>query len=398
MNILFHSFRAFAAAKLRQAKLWSIAFALVSAIAGLFYAEAKAQQVSDTRTTPPSTASARSPRAATSASPDNPPTPAPSDNIGIIEGDSIAVTGQMSVEVVHGQVKTVLRSGSDVRVKSGTARVDLVEGGLLTICGPAHLSLLKSASALTIALDSGTIHVHVRQQPIVTVYTAQIKAQPLSIGDEAQDLLVGFDTPGAMCVRANRGAVRIEQQLSGQSVVIPQSGDVLLVNGQLESLQTSSGRCACELGALNAPPEPQTEAPTEAPPQISQIASAEEVRKRTFDAKPMLPTPQAQQAAPKEAPIYQVIVPPLVYIANAKVQPEIDPAMIILVRRVRVRPTVIFQGRVLDEPPATMASATVPVAVKASAPAKPAAAPAPPNPSFVDRMRNYVHNLWSKNP
>jgi len=36
----------------------------------------------------------------------------------------------------------------------------------------------------------------------------------------------------------------------------------------------------------------------------------------------------------------------LVYDANAKVQPEFDPRMIVLVRRVRVRPTLIFQGRV----------------------------------------------------
>src|SRR5207245_6393642 len=59
------------------------------------------------------------------------------------------------------QVKTVLRSGGDVRVKSGTARIDLVEGGQISICGPAHLSVLKSGGSLTIALDTGTIHVHI---------------------------------------------------------------------------------------------------------------------------------------------------------------------------------------------------------------------------------------------
>jgi len=39
-------------------------------------------------------------------------------------------------------------------------------------------------------------------------------------------------------------------------------------------------------------------------------------------------------------------MPPLIYDANAKVQPEVDPKMIVLVRRVRVRPTLIFRGRV----------------------------------------------------
>jgi hypothetical protein len=103
-------------------------------------------------------------------------------------------------------VKTVLRSGSDVRVKSGTARIDLVEGGLITICGPAHLSILKAAGAVTVALDNGTVHIHIGQTPILTVYTPQIKAQPIAIGEAEQDLLVGFDTPGAMCVRAARCA------------------------------------------------------------------------------------------------------------------------------------------------------------------------------------------------
>jgi len=36
-----------------------------------------------------------------------------------------------------------------------------------------------------------------------------------------------------MCIRANRGAIRVEQQLTGQSVLIPQAGDVLLLNDSL---------------------------------------------------------------------------------------------------------------------------------------------------------------------
>jgi hypothetical protein len=333
----------------------------------------------------------------------------PGDSIGPIEGEAIAITGPMSVEVVHGQVKTVLRSGSDVRVKSGTARIDLVEGGVITICGPAHLSILKAGGAVTVALESGTIHAHLGQSPILTVYTPQIKAQPIPIGDAALDLLAGFDTPGAMCIRAGKGAVRLEQQLSGQSIVIPQMGDVLLSNGQLDSLQTSTGRCVCEVAPMNAPGEPETGTTsgasgtgTEAQPQVSQLATSEDLRKRTFDAKPNLPAPQPQKTAANEAPIYQVIAPPLVYIANAKTQPEFDPAMIILVRRVRVRPTVIFQGRVLDEPGGTAmstagASATVSdTAPRPAAAAKPSAKPIPAtNPSVVDRVKTFIQKLWT---
>src|SRR5438128_2368243 len=62
--------------------------------------------------------------------------------VGIIEGDAISVQGPMTVRVIDGQAKTILRSGGDVRVKSGRATIDLVEGGKIAVCGPAHFSVL----------------------------------------------------------------------------------------------------------------------------------------------------------------------------------------------------------------------------------------------------------------
>ena len=315
--------------------------------------------------------------AAAAARPDEPP----SDSVGIIDGEAIRVTGPMRVEVVHGQVKTILRSGGDVRVKSGAARIDLVEGGQISICGPAHLSVLKSGGSLTIALDTGTIHVHIEPEIALTIYTPQIQAQPVAIGDAPRDVLVGFDTPGAMCFRANRGAIRVEQQLTGQSVLIPQAGDVLLLNGQLDSLRTGAGRCACDLQAAKATPPPQ--------PEVGQLATAEEIRKQARDAKPNT-LPATVETPPTKEPVYQVFMPPLIYDANAKVQPEIDPKMIVLVRRVRVRPTLIFQGRV--EGVAVAALTPAPASAAAASASKPAA---PASDSFVDRVRNFVRKLWS---
>lgn len=307
-----------------------------------------------------------------------------SDSVGVIEGDSIAVSGRMNVEVVRGQVKTILRSGSDVRVKSGTARIDLVEGGQITICGPAHLSVLKAGAALTVALDSGTIHAHIEREPALTIYTPQVQAQTMPIGDGPQDVLVGFDTPGAMCVRANRGAVRLEQQLTGQSVIVPQAGDVLLLNGQIDGLRNTAGHCACEAQEAKAIPPP--------PPEISQIATAEEVRKNAANVKVGNLPAAVEKPAAKEEPIYQVFMPPLVYDASAKVQPEVDPKMIVLVRRVRVRPTLIFQGRVEGE--AVAAAIPAPPAPAASANSQKPSGPA--SDSFVDRVRNFVRKLWSR--
>src|SRR5690349_15924181 len=98
---------------------------------------------------------------------DNPP----ADAIGVIEGEAISIEGPMSVEVVRGQVKTVLRSGSDVHVKAGQARIDLVDGGQIMICGPAHFSMLKAGAAITLALDSGTIHAVVSAEVALNIYT-----------------------------------------------------------------------------------------------------------------------------------------------------------------------------------------------------------------------------------
>ena len=311
---------------------------------------------------------------------DNPP----GDSIGSIEGDSISVEGPMSVEVVHGQVKTVLRSGSDVHVNSGQARINLVVGGQITICGPAHFSLLQSGGALTVALDSGTIHAHIESQPALTVYTAQIQAHPLSIGGGGQDALVGLDVRGSMCIRAYRGAVRIEQQLTGQSVLIPQNGDVSLTNGQIETLRTSAGLCACELMPDLAAATTKTE--------ISTLATAEEARKHSAEQKSAAPQSKSatttQAAAQNEEPIYQVFLPPLRYDASAKVQPDYDPSLIVVVRRVRLRPTLIFQGKVEGDPVVAqnIQSAPKPATTQQSKPA---------DPSTWTRVRTYWKKLWS---
>ena len=309
---------------------------------------------------------------------DNPPPLG--DAVGGIEGESIAVEGPMSVEVVQGKVKTVLRSGSDVRVKAGQARIDLVEGGSITICGPAHLSLLKSGGSLTVALDTGTIHTHLQNDLPLTIYTAQIQAHPISIGNGPEDTLVGLDAFGAMCIRANKGAVRIEQQLTGQSVLVPQSGDVSLTNGQLESLHTSAGSCVCD---VLQPLQPTIST------EVSKLATPEELKKKPAEKKPAPPSTDPPAKTDKEEPVYQVFMPPLHYDANAKVQDDFDPNLIVLVRRVRVRPTLIFQGRVEGDP--VVAQSVFPANT-----AKPAAAQAKPaDDSTWNRVRTFFKKIWS---
>jgi hypothetical protein len=305
----------------------------------------------------------------------------PADTVGMIEGESISVEGPMSVEVVHGQVKTILRSGSNVHVKAGQARIDLVEGGQIAICGPAHFSVLKTGGAITLALDSGTIHAQIGAEVSLNVYTAQIQAHPISIGNGVEDLLVGLDSAGAMCIRANKGAVRIEQQLTGQSVIVPQSGDVTLANGQMESLRNSTGHCSCELQTVIPPMTTVTE--------VSRLATKEDIKKKAAEAKPPVSQENTQQTEQPDEPVYQIFMPPLHYDAKTKVQEDFDPNLIILVRRVRVRPTLIYQGRVEGDPVVAQNTAPTLGPKTQSTPQK------LPEESTWSRVRNYLRKLWS---
>jgi hypothetical protein len=306
---------------------------------------------------------------------DNPP----ADTIGVIEGEAISVEGPMTVEVVHGQVKTVLRSGSDVHVKAGQARIDLVDGGQIMICGPAHFSMFKAGGAITLALDSGTIHAVIGSEVSLNIYTPQIQARPISIGNGAEDVLVGLDSVGAMCIRANKGAVRLEQQLTGQTVLVPQTGDVSLTNGQIESLRAAAGHCVCAVQTVMKPMTPGTE--------LSQLASKDDIKKK--NAEPKSPQENSAPPAPSDEPVYQVFMPPLQYDAKAKVQAEFDPNLIILVRRVRVRPTLIFQGRVEGDPVVAHAGGPAPATKTQSTPQT------PPEVSTWTRVKTYFRKLWS---
>jgi hypothetical protein len=334
------------------------------------------------------------------AGPDNPPT----DIVGAIEGETITVSGAMNVEVVHGQAKTVLRSGSDVRVNSGQARIDLVEGGNIVICGPAHFSVLKLAGALIVALDSGIIHAQIAREPALTVYTPQIQAKPVAIGDGPLDVLAGFDAAGALCIRAGSGAVRIEQQLTGQSVIVPQGGDVLLANGQIDTLRTTPGHCSCELQVESAPPPPPLPPPPRSPlpspsPELSVLPSADDSPNKQTETDQPAPQTAPKKPLATQQPIYKVFMPPLAYDATSKVQPDFDPKFIVLVRRVRVRPALVFQGRV-EGNPIVMASDTAPHSAAADPHSNQQTTPKPAatnrNDSMFDRIRAFFRRLWMR--
>jgi len=117
---------------------------------------------------------------ATSAQNAIPAPPARQEVVGRLSGDDVSVTGSIGFESENGRTTALLASGSDLTVRSGQAKVDLPDGGDIILCGPAHLSILKSGPAITIALDYGQVHLQVgatAQQAYAPFVTSPLKSR-----------------------------------------------------------------------------------------------------------------------------------------------------------------------------------------------------------------------------
>jgi hypothetical protein len=219
-------------------------------------------------------------------------------------------------------------------VRSGLARITLADGGEIDVCGPAQFKVLKSGGSLTLALTSGRVHARMGNSPAMTIYTALVVAAPISVGNGPRDATIGVEADGSLAVVAAHGAVRLEQQLTGQSLVVPERGEVLLPGGQIDALRAASGACVCE------PVFARGETPAPKPPQIGGVAvgpghtNAEIVKKEP-------PKPATEE------PRWTVVMPPLSFDAT-KPPPALEPRpeTILLVRELRVQPTLIVSGRV----------------------------------------------------
>jgi hypothetical protein len=314
---------------------------------------------------------------------------APPETVGRIYGADIAVKGAIGVEVEGGRSTTALASGSEVTVRSGAARLLLAEGGEIGVCGPAHFSLLKSGGSITLALDYGRIHARLEGAMPLTVYSALIVATPVAIAAGPRDATIGLEQSGAMCVLAGRGAVRIEQQLTGQVILVPQSGEVAFAEGQLDSLRGSAGACQCDVQTAKADPP---EGPR--PPEITVAVPADLARPIKPPQKNAKPETVEDVKPPAiEEPIYKVMMPPLSFNAASPEPPEPQPSpeTMLLVREVRVRPAVEFHGRV-EEAPAPLAAQ--PAHVTGSV----LEAPPKKHASFGTRVRGFFRRLFGRTP
>jgi hypothetical protein len=176
--------------------------------------------------------------------------------VGRLVGENLVVLGPAGETFVGAGDSKMVTSGSEVRVQSGEARLELVRGGLIRICNPAHFTVLGSGSQVTLALDSGRVEAVPSGTTRLAIYTAQIVARPVKITDEPEEFTLGVETGGAMCVRAVGGAVELEEQLTGKKLVVPQGGEILLPNGRLAGIREARGGCLCKLEMAELPSLP----------------------------------------------------------------------------------------------------------------------------------------------
>src|SRR6202167_3177944 len=262
---------------------------------------------------------------------------APPGAVARIEGADVSVEGGgvAAANISGDGGLSYVFNGSIVTVHTGRAKLTLAVGGEVDICGPAKITVLDSAGSITLALSIGRIHLQLPAGSPVRVFTPTIIATPIDISGAARDITLGLDLNDSLCGLATSGALPLEQQFTGEGLIVPQAGDFLIAPGKLVPTAGVSGNCECAaMQARSAPPPniplmgvtsasqlqmpeanaaaPPTDGKAAIPPpadpnvQLRVLAKEDEVH----------PLPQAEKAAappppPTAMPIYKIVMPPL---------------------------------------------------------------------------------------
>ncbi len=280
----------------------------------------------------------------------------PSEIIGRVEGLDFTVEPATGAPLVGGDAANQLTSGSRILVRSGQARIILQDGAEILICGATRLQLLKSDGAITIALDYGTLRLHIENASPIAVYTPQVIATTIAVGG-ARDATIGLDQDGRMCIRAALGAVRVQQQFGDQTLLVPQFGALSLVGSQIAPVLASASGCTCNLDAAKLYP-PHVEVAVGAvgrpgPGTSSQTSAPTGARNSPM---PSLNSPSARNGpsgnAPSppvvDEPVYKVLMPPLRFDASSPEPPtDASADTIVLVRTAVVHGEVVYTGSVV---------------------------------------------------
>jgi len=293
--------------------------------------------------------------------------------IGTVRGGDVSVENGVPGDTTStGALADIfLASGSVVTVHSGHARMTLTSGGEAEICGPAKFTILHAADAITLALDFGQVHITLPGTTDLKIFTPTIIATPIDIGGATRDFSVGLNLDNSLCVLATGGALRVEQQFTGDKLVIPQSGEFSLAAGTLSPVAGAAGGCRCvpveRIAAQpSAPPSPAVatnaaeSAPVVLPPSSAPAKNADATQiiapDRSVEYSRLAASTNAQPnvaaknpstpVAAVDVPIYTVVAPPLVFNAGHPTPSEPSPDLAMLIRSAQVQPDWQFTGHV----------------------------------------------------
>ena len=311
---------------------------------------------------------------------------APPGAVARVEGADVSVEGGgvAAANISGAGGLSYVFNGSIVTVHTGRAKLTFAVGGEVDICGPAKITVLDSAGSITLALSIGRIHLQLPAGSPVRVFTPTIIATPIDISGAARDITLGLDLNDSLCVLATSGALRLEQQFTGEGLIVPQAGDFLIAPGKLVPTAGVSGNCECTaMQAQSAPPpniplmgvssasqlqmpdaspvqppaagdgKPAIPPPADPNVQLRVLAKEDEAHPLPQPDKNVPPPPP-----PTAMPIYKIVMPPLGFSASSPSPPE-DPSLdaVLLVRTVHVEPEYEFSGHV--DPPALVSTAPV---------------------------------------
>ena len=340
----------------------------------------------------------------------NPPG-APPGTVARVTGYDISVDGGNSapLDAIFNAPSVYVSSGSVVTVHSGDAHMVLTSGGQVDICGPAKFTMLVSGGAVTIALNFGRVHATLPASSQVRIFTPTIVATPIDISGNQRDITAGLDLNDSLCVRATSGALKLEQQFTGEDLIVPQSGEFFLADGKLLPVAGKPGSCDCAttmhaknvtpappqiplLGIGGKMPQPAPTAPEVAAENPGGVAPQNmpvvqpnvtlHAININNDAHPVAqpkPAEPPKPLAPADVAEYKIIAPPMTFSSTEPQAPqESANEVALLVRTVHVEPEWQFTGRV--QPPGSNSFANAPTVKPAVATTRPAPEPPPTTP------------------
>src|SRR5271154_1359959 len=225
---------------------------------------------------------------------------APPGAVGRVEGNDVSVdngtaTDSAPAAATPGTPNFVF-NGSVLTVHDGKARLTLVAGGQVDVCGPAKFTLLQSGASITLALNFGRIHLQLPAGTPLRIFTPTMIATPLDIGGASRDITAGLDMNDSLCVVASSGAIRLEQQFTGAGLIVPQSGEFFLSAGNLVPVAGPPGSCECTPMHSQSLPPPQI--------PVMGVTSRDQLNVQQYpsEAAPAAPAPTPPAAVVEKEP------------------------------------------------------------------------------------------------